>query len=67
MLLDRAYSRFSNLFDLLNLLIRKHLQIANNVWTVPLVLLLYRLEQETWVPVPSLIAAEQPATSQISL
>lgn len=67
MLLGWAHPRFGELFDLLNLFIRQHFQIADNVRTVPFILFLHRLEQKTWIPVPILIAAEQLATSLLSL
>lgn len=58
---------FGQLLDLLHLGLGQHLQVAHNVRAVPLILLLEGPQQQPWVPVPILVAAEQAAAPRFVL
>lgn len=54
---------FSQLFYFLNLFIRQEVQVADNLWAVPFILLFNGLQQQVGVPVAIPVTAEETATS----
>lgn len=57
-----SHPGFSQLLNLLNLLVWQDIQVTYDVGAVPLVLLFHGPQQETRVPLTILVAAEQTAT-----
>lgn len=53
---------FSQLFYFLNLFVGQELQIADNLWAVPFILLFNGLQQQVGVPVAIPVTAEEAAT-----
>lgn len=58
---------FSQLFDFLDLFVGQEVQVADNAWAVPLILLFNRLQQQMRVPVAILVLAEKTTTPRFIL
>lgn len=58
-----SHPGFRQLFNLLDLVVRQDVQVADDVRTVPLVLFLHGLQQETRVPVSIVVTTEQTTAS----